>query len=241
MKLFVDTANLRDIADALEIGVSGITTNPSLLAKEPKGNYIEHIKKIVKLAERHANISLSIEVFSNEPEEMLRQAEEFNDKLNYKHLAVKIPVSYRGKDNLAVIRELVRRGITVNCTACMAPLQAALAARAGSHFVSLFYNRIRDAGNENEEKEKAIREGSVEELDFNPENVVRETKLLLQGLPEAEIIIGSIRTPLDIKKAFLAGAHIVTASYKIIQNSLQHFKTDDAVDKFLKDFSSWMG
>ncbi|OGG80383.1 hypothetical protein A3A39_04330 [Candidatus Kaiserbacteria bacterium RIFCSPLOWO2_01_FULL_54_13] len=244
MKLFIDTANLADIEEALRGGfIRGITTNPSLLAKEPKGNYVEHIKRITGLAEKYGeNISVSIEVFSNDEKEMVRQAVDFVKQIKYKHLAVKIPVSYRGQSNLNVIKTLSDKGITVNCTACVTSLQLMMAAAAGAKYVSLFYNRLRDA--ENEEKYKAEREaliaGSiVERQDYDPDKVLRETVPLLSDYPEAEIIVGSIRTPLDVKRSALAGGHIVTASLKVLKDSLMHFKTDDSVERFLKDFESW--
>ena len=148
MKLFVDTANLADIEAALVSGaIRGVTTNPSLLAKEPKANYVEHLRKVVGLARRHGRgISVSVEVFTDEPEAMKQQAHELWDALAYEHLAVKVHVSHAGQHNLAVIKELAAEGIAVNCTACMTPLQAGLAAAVGARYVSLFYNRIRDGG-----------------------------------------------------------------------------------------------
>lgn len=245
MKLFLDTANLADIEEALKGGfIRGITTNPSLLAKEPKGNYVEHIKKITALAGKYGkNISVSIEVFSNDQKEMVKQAGSFVKQIKYKHLAVKIPVSYKGQSNLVVMKELADRGITVNCTACVTPLQLMMSAASGAKYVSLFYNRLRDAKNEamyKAEREALIASGAVEADDYDPNKVLRETLPLLADYPNAEIIVGSIRTPLDVKQAALNGGHIVTASLKILKGALMHFKTDDSVDRFLKDFSSWM-
>ena len=245
MKLFIDTANLKDIEEALQGGfIRGITTNPSLLAKEPKGNYLEHIKKIVELAVKYGGEpSLSVEVFSNDKKEMVAQAEEFVRTLNYKNLAVKIPISYKGEHYLEVIKELTARGIIVNCTACMTPMQLMMAAASGAKYVSLFYNRLKDgAGEEKYEKERqelfAIK--AVEKTDYDPNQVLRETRPLLADYPNAEIIVGSIRTVLDVKQSALAGGHIVTASLKILKEALMHFKTDDSVEKFLNDFESWM-
>ena len=205
MKLFLDTANLEDIDQALDLGIiEGITTNPSLFAKEPKSDYIEHLKKIVALAQRYGGtFSLSVEVFSDEPAEMLTQAAQFVKELNYPPLAVKVHVSHRGKSHLNVVRELSKRGIAVNCTACMTPLQAMMAAAAGAKFVSLFYNRIRDAKTDSFEAERRqlLAGKFIEESDFDPNNVVRETRSLLSHYPNAEIIVGSIRTALDVKHA----------------------------------------
>lgn len=246
MKLFIDTANLADIEEALRGGyICGITTNPSLLAKEPKGNYLEHLRKIITLAKGYGGAaSVSVEVFSNEPDAMVAQAKEFMEQLDYPELAVKIPVSYRGRDNLGVIRILAKQEkIRVNCTACMTAMQLALAAAAGARYVSLFYNRLKDAATEARyaaEREKLLTEKSVELDDFDPDKVLRDARLLLAEYPETEIIVGSIRNPLDVRRASLNGGHIVTASLKVLKEALMHFKTDDSVDRFLADFSAWM-
>jgi transaldolase len=245
MKLFLDTANLADIEEALKGGfIRGITTNPSLLSKEPKGNYLKHMAKIVALAKKYGkDISLSVEVFSNEKAEMIKQSEQFVRVLNYKHLAIKIPISYKGTHNLDVMRELSRRGIRVNCTACMTPLQLMMAAASGASYVSLFYNRVKDGATEEQsagEREALLKNKQIEQGHFDPDAVLLETRALLSDYPKAEIIVGSIRSPVDVMRAGAAGGHIVTASLKILKDSLMHFKTDHSIDGFLKDFESWM-
>lgn len=244
MKLFLDTANLADIEEALAGGfIRGITTNPSLLAKEPKSNYVEHIRKIVDLVNTFGGqASLSVEVFTNDQKEMMEQARDFVREINYKNLAVKIPISYKGQSNLNVMRELSQDGIIVNCTAAMTALQLAMAAAAGAKYVSLFYNRVRDGLLEEQfvtHREKLISDKVIEAADFDPNKVLRETIPLLSDYPNAEIIVGSIRSPLDVKQAGLNGGHIITASLKILKDALMHFKTDDSIDKFLKDFAAW--
>jgi transaldolase len=244
MKLFVDTANLDDIARALEGGfVRGITTNPSLLAKEPKSGYLEHMKRIVKIAESHGGeASLSIEVFTDDHCEMIRQAQQFWDELAYANLAIKIHVSHRGQDNLRVVKELSGRGIAVNCTACVTPLQGLLAAAAGARYVSIFYNRVKDGGREPgfEAERRALLEGRIlDAADFDANSVVRETRSLIDPDYPAEIIVGSVRSVLDIKQAGLAGAHIVTVPPKFFAPALRHYKTDQAVDQFFTDFQNW--
>jgi transaldolase len=244
MKLFLDTANLKDIEEALDLGIiEGITTNPSLFAKEPKSDYIEHLAKIVALANKYGGrFSLSVEVFSDEPADMIAQAEQFVKALGYKELAVKVHVSYRGTSRLNVVRELAQRRIAVNCTACMTPMQAMMAAAAGAKYVSLFYNRIRDGKMDGfaAERKQLLDGGVIEQTDFDPDQTVRETRALLENYPGAEIIAGSIRTVLDVKHAGLAGAHIVTAGPKILKKALEHYKTDEAVGQFLSDFAKWL-
>jgi len=245
MKVFLDSANLGEIKEALDGGmILGITTNPSLLAKEPKGSYLAHMKTIVSLLKKDGRgLSLSVEVFSDKPEEMIKQAREFKKVLKYKNLAVKIPVSFRGQSYLGVVRKLSDEGIIVNCTACMTPLQLSLAAAAGAKYVSLFYNRVRDGAKEAEYeaiRKEMLERKDIEPVDFNPNNVLREARVLLAPYPKSEIIAGSIRSVLDVKEAGLAGAHIVTASFKTIKAALAHFKTDHAVGNFLKDFQKWI-
>jgi len=239
MKLFIDTANLADIETALCMGVRGVTTNPSLLAKEPKSNYAKHMMEIVKLCKKYGDsCSLSVEVFSNDEKEIVRQAKEFVNEIKYKNLAIKIPIGFEGQNNLSVIKELAQSGIQVNATACMTALQLLLSAEAGARYVSLFYNRLRDSAKESG-KNVLITNKVVRENDFDPNVVLSEARTLLESYPEVEIIAGSIRTPLDVKEAGLAGAHIVTASLAIIKQSLAHFKTDHAVEQFLNDFKTW--
>lgn len=245
MKLFIDSANIADIESALRSGcVRGITTNPSLLAKEPRANYIEHLKKIVRLASAcETKPSLSVEVFSDDPDEIFSQAKQFVSELQYRDLAVKVHISHKDKHNLAVVKELTDQGIAVNCTACMTPLQAMMAAASGAKYVSLFYNRIRDGGQDEKflsERQDMLTQKMIEEKDFDPNHVIKETRALLEDYPNAEIIVGSIRSVVDVKQAATSGAHIVTVSPKVLYSALSHFKTDEAVEQFFNDFASWV-
>ena len=128
MKIFVDSANPAEIEQALERGfVSGVTTNPTIFSKEEKGDFRGHVQKIIDLLERHeADIPVSVEVFTTDPKEMLKQAEEFVRHFGgYEKLVIKVPI---GWDELAVIRELRKRNILVNCTCCMSYNQVIMAA-----------------------------------------------------------------------------------------------------------------
>jgi transaldolase len=222
MKIFVDSANLVEIEEALERGfVAGITTNPSILAKEEKGDFREHIKKILGLLERYGtDVPVSVEVFSTNPAEMINQAEEFVKHFGwYKQLNVKIPI---GWNELAVIRELRQRDVKVNCTCCMSFNQAVMAARAGANYVSLFYGRIRDMG-------------------YDAAAVVRSThRVFGEWNVPSEIIVGSIRHIYDINEAFQAGADIVTVPPKFFRQMVAHPKTDEAVNQFITDFQKWL-
>ena len=222
MKIFVDSANLVEIEEALKRGFpAGITTNPSLLSKEEKGDFREHIKKIIGLIEKYEyHIPLSIEVFSTEPSEMIAQAEEFVSHFGfYANMYVKVPI---GWNELAVIRELRRRDIRVNCTCCMSYNQAIMAAGAGANYVSLFFGRIKDTG-------------------YDAASVVRQVHATFREWQcSSEIIVGSIRHINDVNEALQAGADIVTVPPKFFRQMTQHPKTDEAVGQFISDFQNWL-
>lgn len=251
MKFFIDTANLDDIEWGLKAGfIRGITTNPSILAKEPKGNYLAHLGKIVALMEEYIppsqrdGFSLSVEVWSDEPSEIIRQAREFKETLKWKDLAIKVHIDRGGKENLAVIHELSRNGVAVNATACITVYQALAAAAAGARYVSLFWGRIRDGATDEKffiERNQYLETKKVRMMDFDPAVAVKETRTFLdREYPHAEIIAGSIRAPLDVKDAGLAGAHIVTVQPKTLRAMFGHFKTDEVVGQFFTDFKEWM-
>lgn len=221
MKIFVDTANLTDIEEALKRGFArGVTTNPSLLAKEPKAKFEEHIGKIVDLIQKHQpGISLSVEVFSTDPKKILEQAKHFKTTFGYDELAIKVQVGWH---ELEVIRQLAAEGISVNCTCAMTVSQAVMAAASGARYVSLFWARIRDGG-------------------ADPASIVAQTRAIFdRSYPKTEIIAGSMRSVDDIVGAGNAGAHIVTVPPKFFPAMMTHPKTDEVVQQFLRDFSAWM-
>ncbi len=243
MKFFVDSANLVEITAALERGfVSGVTTNPSLLAKEPKTDFEAHIERIIALVKRERDgAHVSVEVFSRDPDEIVAQARRFVERLSYAALSVKVHV---GWEELRAIRELSREGISINCTACMSISQALMAAHAGARYVSLFWGRIRDAAaGESYAAERIERyeRRALDKDECNPELVVERTRYLIEraGL-ETEIIAGSIRSALDVRDAALAGAHIVTVPPKFFPDLVSHFKTDEVVEQFFTDFHTWI-
>mgnify|MGYP001578362857 CR=1 FL=1 len=243
MKIFIDSANLSEIEEGLKRGfASGITTNPSLLAKEPKGSFESHVGKIIDLIRAHQpGIHLSVEVFSSDKEEILRQALRFVQQFNYPQLSVKVQV---GWNELEVIKKLADAGISVNCTACMTVNQAIMAARAGAKYVSLFWGRIKDGGAQEEfrtEREYLKAKNVLNDDDFDPFTVVKSTRQILdQDRIPSEIIVGSIRNTYDIRDAGLAGAHIATVPPKFFKGMMSHYKTDEVVNQFLTDFKAWM-
>jgi transaldolase len=245
MKLFVDTANLAEIETALGNGfMEGVTTSPSLLAKEPKADYVAHMRQVVSLVRGSGRlVHLIVGVIAQEPSEMARQAESLVQDLAYEQLVIQVPISQHRRSFTPVVRELTSRGIAVNCTACITPMQALAGAASGARYVSLFYNRIRDGALDKRHKEHGIELAArvVEEADFDPAHVVSDTSRLLKlSYPQTEIIACSIRTALDIKQAGLAGAHIVTLPPRLIAPLLSHYQTDEVVDGFFSDISRWL-
>ena len=222
MKLFLDTANLADIEMALQKGfITGITTNPSLMAKEPKGNYIDHMKKIVELIDKYSNpISLSVEVFAQDKEEIIIQAEELIGEIQYENLSIKVPI---GWEELEAIYQLSIEGISVNCTCIFSEAQCMLATNAGARYISIFGNRVK-------------------ELRGSFTQIIGATRkwLDMNNITKTEIIMGSIRSGIDIVDAQLAGAHIVTAGLPHYIKMSEHPGTTASVDQFMTDFEEWL-
>jgi transaldolase len=221
VKLFVDSANLQEIEGAIQRGfASGITTNPTILSKEERRDFTTHIRDIIDLLRRYdAAIPLSVELFTDDPREMERQAERFvRDFGDYEQLYIKVPI---GWDELRVIHNIRRMGGRVNCTCCMSYNQAIIAAQAGANFVSLFWGRIRDTG-------------------ADASAVVRQVHETFRERGSAtEIIVGSIRQMIDVNEAIQAGADIVTVPPKFFPLMTRHPKTDEAVQQFIADFRAW--
>ena len=223
MKLFLDTANLADIETALQKGfIKGVTTNPSLMAKEPKGNYIDHMKKIVELIQRHYSddISLSVEVFAQNKEDIIIQAEELVGEIQYENLSIKVPI---GWEELEAIYKLSLQGISVNCTCIFSEAQCMLATNAGARYISIFGNRVKELRGSFTQAVGATRKW----LDMN-------------NITDTEIIMGSIRSGIDIVDAQLAGAHIVTAGLPHYIKMSEHPGTTASVNQFMTDFKGWL-
>jgi len=222
MKLFLDTANLADIETALQKGfITGITTNPSLMAKEPKGNYIDHMKKIVELIDKYSNpISLSVEVFAQNKEKIIIEAEELVSEIQYENLSIKVPI---GWEELEAIYQLSIEGISVNCTCIFSEAQCMLATNAGARYISIFGNRVKELRGSFTQTVGATRKW----LDMN-------------NITKTEIIMGSVRSGIDIVDAQLAGAHIVTAGLPHYIKMSEHPGTTVSIDQFMTDFEGWL-
>jgi transaldolase len=210
MQLYVDSANLKEIQHAASLGfISGVTTNPSLLAKEdPSIDIRSLILDIHKSVGGHT----SVEVISTDTDGMLREADEILKW--FPEATIKIPFIPAG---LTAVRKLADQDIPTNVTLLFTATQALIAANAGATYVSLFMGRLDDIGMD-----------SLQALNDTCE--IWDT----QGL-ESMIIAASIRTPIHVLECAKAGAHIATVPYKVLMQSMKHPLTDAGLASFLKD------
>ncbi|MCS6999821.1 MAG: fructose-6-phosphate aldolase [Bacteroidota bacterium] len=214
MQLFIDSANISEIQQVAALGIiSGVTTNPSLLAKEDPSTPVE---KIIASIHEIVGGHISVEVVSTDTEGMIREAEEILSWLP--EATIKIPMTAAG---LSAVYELSRREIPTNVTLVFSPTQALAAANAGARYVSIFLGRLDDIGQDGV-------------------GVLRQVMEIwdVQGL-EAEIIAASIRHPMHIVEAARAGAPIATVPYKVLMQSLKHPLTDAGLEAFLRDAAKW--
>jgi transaldolase len=214
MQVFLDSANFREIETWLQQGVvDGITTNPSIMFKDGVYDLEEGARGLCALL---GSKPVSIEVTSNDPEEMIEQARAIARWAD--NVVVKIPiVTEQGEPCLGVVSTLAREGIRVNSTALLSFNQAILAAKAGATYVSIFAGRIADEGND-------------------PSVVIRNVPHWLEDWQHpAQIIVGSIRTAMDIQNAALAGAHIVTIPPTFLPKMVDHKYSRETVRQFNQD------
>lgn len=209
MRLFIDTANVGEIREAASLGViSGVTTNPSLIAREGR-NFQEVVREICEIVDG----PISAEAVSTGAEEMVAEAEELS-KI-HKNIVVKIPMTPEG---LKAVKMLGPKNVKTNVTLVFSANQALLAALAGATYVSPFIGRIDDAGQDGME-------------------VVSDTVQILAqyGLP-TEIIAASIRHPLHVTEAARLGADIATVPFKVLIQMMKHPLTDKGIEKFMSDW-----
>mgnify|MGYP003878438447 FL=1 len=211
MKFFLDTANVKDIKEINSLGViAGVTTNPSLIAKEKKG-LVETLKEIASIVDG----PISGEVISLEYENMIKEAEDL--AAIHPNIVVKIPMTY---DGLKSVSYLSKKGIKTNVTLIFSASQALLAARAGATYVSPFLGRLDDIGSNG-----LILIKDISEI-FN-----------IHGI-KTEIIAASIRNPIHVIEAAKLGAHIGTVPPSVIRTLLKHPLTDIGIEKFMADWKS---
>lgn len=212
MEIFLDTANIDEIREAVKWGVvAGVTTNPTLVSKE-SGSFHEILKKICGLVDG----PVSAEVISLDAGGMVREARELAGIAP--NIVIKIPVTPAG---LEAVRRLAAEGIRTNVTLVFSPLQALLAARAGATFVSPFIGRIDDVGQEG--------------MDLLADIV----QIFRNYQFSTRIIAASIRHPQHVLEAARLGADIATVPYKVLAQMFKHPLTDIGIQRFLEDWDKF--
>ena len=212
MRIFLDTANIDEIRQAAKLGViSGVTTNPSLVAKEKRVD----IKAVIQEISSIVDGPISAEVLSLEPEAMIQEAREVSSWSP--NVVVKIPISASGLEAMAV---LSKEGIKTNLTLCFSLNQALLGAIAGATYVSPFVGRLDDIGHDGMQLVSEI----VEVFD--------------RYELASQVIAASIRHPLHVIVAAQAGAHIATIPYAVLMQMIKHPLTDIGISRFAEDWRS---
>lgn len=209
MKIFLDSANLQEIREAAAWGaIDGVTTNPSLVAKEGR-DFFPLLRQICETV----NGPVSMETISRDAAGMAVEGREFA-KL-HKHIVVKCPLT---KDGLKATRELSGAGIRVNVTLCFSATQALLAAKAGAYFVSPFVGRLDD-------------------ISADGMGLIREIKTIYANYRfTTQILVASVRHPLHVVEAAMIGADIATMPFSVLEQLVKHPLTDIGLDRFLRDW-----
>ena len=214
MKIFIDTGHLKDIEALVPLGIiDGITTNPSLLAKE-QGDYRENLKKICDLVQG----PVSAEVTELVWDAMVRQGRDL--AAIDKHIVVKVPLT---RDGIRACKTLAEEGIRVNVTLCFSATQALLAAKVGATYISPFVGRLDDISTHGMELIRDIVE-IYENYDFH-----------------TEVLVASVRNPMHVVEAARLGADVCTCPPAIIDSLFNHPLTDSGLKKFLADWDKAFG
>ena len=210
MKFFLDTANIDEIKDANSMGmVDGVTTNPSLIAKEGR-DFEEVIKEICEIVDG----PVSAEVISTDTEGMLKEARHLAGL--HKNIVVKIPMTV---DGIKATCQLTKEGIKTNVTLVFSPLQALMAAKAGATYVSPFIGRLDDLSQDGLQL--------VEQI----------VEIYANYAYETEIIVASVRNPLHVLDSAIIGADIATIPYSVLGKFAAHPLTDKGLKAFLDDWN----
>jgi transaldolase len=209
MKLFIDSGNIKDIETLAAIGIiDGVTTNPTLLAKEP-GDYRENLKKICQIVKG----PVSGEVTATDFAGMMTQGHDIA-KID-QHMVVKVPLT---RDGIKACKALSGEGIRVNVTLCFSAAQALLAAKAGATFVSPFVGRLDD-------------------IAMNGMDLIREIVDIYSNYDfTTEVLVASCRHPIHVTEAARLGADIATCPAAVIDQMFNHPLTASGLEKFLKDW-----
>lgn len=215
--IFLDTASTEEVKKVLSWGVlSGLTTNQKIFLQQGGVDFKQRALELIALVKG----PVSLELTSNSVADMVDEAHEYYG-WDRKHVVVKVAMKADGT-GLEAIHQLSSEGIPINATVMITPMQAILAAKAGATYVSLFFNRIRDANED-------------------PALAIKQTRTLLEAANlDAKIIAGSIRQPKDVLDAAIAGAHILTIPYKIMAQLPFHAKSEETIQEFDKAWQDFM-
>ncbi|OGW76606.1 MAG: fructose-6-phosphate aldolase [Omnitrophica bacterium RIFCSPLOWO2_02_FULL_45_16] len=211
MKLFIDTANINEIREANLLGIiDGVTTNPSLIAKEGR-EFISVVKEICSIVDG----PISAEAVSLKYDEMVKEAKALANI--HKNIVVKIPLTAEG---LKAAKVLSKEGVKTNLTLCFSPTQALLAAKAGAAYVSPFIGRLDD-------------------ISIVGMELIRDIKTIFKNYSlKTEIIVASVRNPIHVLDAAKIGADIATVPYATLMALIKHPLTDIGIERFLKDWQN---
>jgi len=209
MRIFIDTANLEQIKEINSWGIlDGVTTNPTLVAKEGC-DFKCRIDEICAVVDG----PISAEAMSMQADGMVKEARELSKM--HKNIIVKIPMTDEG---LKAVKILSKEGIKTNMTLVFSPNQALLAAKAGATYVSPFVGRLDD-------------------ISHDGMDLVRNIVAIYRNYGfKTQVIVASIRHPVHVTEAALAGAHVATVPYDVLKKMLKHNLTDEGIQKFLKDW-----
>ncbi|MCI0706944.1 MAG: fructose-6-phosphate aldolase [Ignavibacteriae bacterium] len=209
MKFFIDTANIDEIKEAASLGVlDGVTTNPSLVAKEGK-DFRKLLDEICAIVDG----PISAEVVSTDVEGIMKEGRELA-KI-HKNIVVKVPLI---KEGLKAVKRLKSEGIRTNVTLCFSPNQALLAAKAGAYFISPFIGRLDD-------------------ISHNGMDLIKQVVTIYKNYNyDTQVLVASVRHPLHVVDAAIIGAHICTMPFKVIDQLIKHPLTDIGLEKFLADW-----
>lgn len=211
MKLYLDTANVKEIQEGAKLGlIDGVTTNPSLVAKEGR-SFKEMLLEICKMVDG----PISAEVVAIEAEAMVKEGRDLAKV--HKNIVVKVPLIPEG---LRATKQLAAEGIRVNVTLCFSPTQALLAAKAGAWCVSPFIGRLDDVSSD----------GMA---------LIRQIVTIYKNYDfKTQVLVASVRHPQHVVEAALAGGHICTMPYAVFQQLVKHPLTDLGLKKFLADWEA---
>ncbi|MEW6702921.1 MAG: fructose-6-phosphate aldolase [Bacteroidota bacterium] len=209
MKFFIDTASIKEIKEAASYGLlDGVTTNPSLVAKEGK-NFRTILDEIIKIVDG----PISAEVISTDYDGIIKEARDLANI--HENIVVKVPLI---KEGIKAVKLLGEEGIKTNVTLCFSPSQALLAAKAGASYISPFVGRLDDISHDGME-------------------LVRQIVQIYKNYNfKTEVLVASIRHPLHLVEAALMGAHVATMPFDVIEKIFKHPLTDLGLEKFLNDW-----